>query len=202
MHSDDCENVEQDHCLEAFPPLDAIPPVRSQNLTKSNPDLRLSQTTWFTWVPQLWSCLGILSPLTSFPPQITWAIQPLRLYDLIWAIPFRLDHLITSITHLPPLVLGLPLDSSIYTTWTFRYCPLFICPGSCTLLQLGLVPFLSTLLSAFSHCLVTILYKPIYRSCSSLVQISHLVSLSCCLIITPLSLNYALNFTCPLDSLT
>ena len=56
----------------------------------------------------------------------------------------------------------------------------------------GLEPFLSVLLSAFSHCLVTILYKPIYCSCSSLVWISHLVSS----LPHHCPYTYALNSTC------
>ena len=133
-------------------------------------------------VHQLQSHLRLLRPLGHLD----------YMYDLIWTIPFRLDHLVTSVIYLSPLVLGLPLDSSVYTTQTFGYYPPFIYPGSCTSLQFRLVPFLSMLLLAFGHCLVTTLYKPIHCSCSSPVQISHHVVLSHPLITTSLTL-----YPCP-----
>ena len=108
------------------------------------------------------------------PTWMAWAIWPLGLYDLIWTIPFRLNHLIISVAYLPPFVLGSPLESSVDATQTFRYCPPCIHPRSCTLPRLGLVPFPSMPLLAFGHCLVTILYIPIHCSCSPLVWISRL----------------------------
>ena len=44
-----------------------MPTVKSQNSAKSNPNLGLPQTTWFTLVPQLWSCLGLFGP-----PLVPW----------------------------------------------------------------------------------------------------------------------------------
>ena len=74
---------------------------------------------------------------------------------------------------------------------------------SCTLLQLGVVPFPSTLLLAFGHCLCIILYKPRLCSTRTSVQISCCVISSRLLVTMPLCLYPCPpNSTCPLNSLT
>ena len=80
--------------------------------------LWLSHTTWTTQFT-----LGPISYHSDH--SATWTY-----YILIWTIhlciSFRLGHLVTPLNYLPPLVLGLSLESSAYAIWTLGYCPPFI----------------------------------------------------------------------------
>ena len=93
------------------------------------------------------------------------------MYDLIQTTPFGLNHLVTSVAYLPPLVLGSLLESSVYATWTFGYCPPFI--HLWTLYLIAARVSLAPECAAFSLWtpLCVVLYKSIHCSPSTLVQI-------------------------------
>ena len=140
---------------------------------------------WTTSVPS-WTTWTTPDPPTLVPPRITqivWTIWSVRVSITLYGLP-HLDLIITLSCH-SPHVLGSPLEIQCLHHSDLWVLPPIHSSGSCTLPQLRLVPFPSTLLLVFGHCLCVILYKPRLCSTSTSVQIcilscSRLISLSLC----------------------
>ena len=103
----------------------------------------------YPWSPNLGTTLDHLDH------SVTWAT-----YDLIWTTPFRLDYLVPSVTYLPPLVLGSPLETQCL-------CHLDLWVLAPIHSPLDLVPCYSlgqshhqTPLSVLGHCLYYTIWTP------------------------------------------